>query len=77
MPFPALLAAATALFVAPPQAGTVPPELAKILDVKPFPVADSDGALLKLQKERFNARLEATHMYLQAVRAGALNTQQL
>ena len=50
---------------------------AKLQSIKPFPIGDSDAPLLKLQKERFNARLEAARLQLQAARAGALNTQQL
>jgi hypothetical protein len=53
-----------------------PPEVAKLLDIKPFPIGDSDSPLLKLQKERFNARLEAARLHAQAVRVGALNTYQ-
>jgi hypothetical protein len=60
----------------PGQKADTAPDLSKLLDIKPFPVGDSDAPLLKLQKERFNARLEAARLQLQAVRAGALNTQQ-
>jgi len=52
-------------------------DLTKLLAIKPFEVGDSDAPLLKLQKERFNARLEAARLQVQAVRVGALNTQQL
>jgi hypothetical protein len=41
----------------PPARGDAPPDLSKLLDAKPFPVGDSDAPLVKLQKERFNARL--------------------
>lgn len=80
---PSLLGAILAALLAPaptqqPTPKTdPPPDLSKLLDVKPFPVHDSDSPLLKLQKERFNARLEAVRLQKQAVRAGAMNTQQL
>jgi hypothetical protein len=75
VPFPALLVVIA--LIAPQQpADNTPPELAKLLEMKPFPVVDSDGALLKLQKERFNARLEAARLQARALRAGALNSEQ-
>lgn len=77
MLLPALTAVVLALSPAPQAARDTPPEVAKLLMLKPFPAAEADGALLKLQKERFNARLEAAQLQLQAVRAGALNAQQL
>src|SRR5437763_15797729 len=52
-------------------------DLSRLLAIKPFEIGNSDAPLLKLQKERFNARLEAARLQVQAVRAGALNTQQL
>ena len=60
----------------PAARGDTSQEISKLLDMKPFPVGDSDAPLLKLQKERFNARLEAARLYAQAVQAGAMNTQQ-
>jgi hypothetical protein len=61
----------------PPAArGDTTPQISKLLDMKPFPVGDSDGPLLKLQKERFNARLEAARLNAKAVQAGAMNTNQ-
>jgi hypothetical protein len=75
--FVALLAALFAPAQQPAARDDVPPDVSKLLDVKPFAVGDADGPLLKLQKERFNARLEAARLQAQAVRVGALNTQQL
>ena len=77
MPLAPLAAALAFLAPAAPPAADTSPALSKLLDMKPFPVADSDAPLLKLQKERFNARLEAARLQAQAVRAGSFNTQQL
>lgn len=67
---PAFLLAAVLVAQPPakPDPGSV---VARILELKPAPAAAADHPIRKLQKERYNARLEAAKALAQTVRAGA------
>jgi hypothetical protein len=53
------------------------PDLSRFLALKPLPADPADGTLRKLQKERFNTRLEVLRSLAKSVEAGALKPEEL
>lgn len=66
-------ACCVALVLAQPPAGKedTRPVLGRVLDLKPAKGDPADTPIRKLQKERYNARLEALRALAQSVKAGA------